>query len=253
MSSGKILFLSASDSAASKVAQLLFSAESERVELGWMADSRVVSASCEGASADSDSVVASPELDFDLAGSRVILLLPGSELGKGDKSSLRIRMEAFLPDRKSAGYELEIWQIPEHGTEPEHKTKLEESLKADIASYAVRLIMQGGRRTPLPQETTGGGKTSTLDKAGSAKNARVRVALESKGRRGKQVTCITGLPLDDEEMQAVATKLKQRCGTGGTVKERRVEIQGDNCDKALALLEELGYKAKRSGGPSKKR
>jgi translation initiation factor 1 len=76
----------------------------------------------------------------------------------------------------------------------------------------------------------------------------VRVGRETKGRRGKGVTIITGLPLDQDGLRELAAKLKHRCGTGGTVKEDRIEVQGDHRDTVIAELEKLGYKAKRTGG-----
>jgi predicted translation initiation factor SUI1 len=55
-------------------------------------------------------------------------------------------------------------------------------------------------------------------------------------------------PLNDESLCELAAKLKQRCGTGGTVKDRRIEIQGDQRERVVAELEKLGYKVKRVGG-----
>ncbi len=76
----------------------------------------------------------------------------------------------------------------------------------------------------------------------------VRVVRETKGRRGKGVTVILDLPLDDDGLTQLVTKLKNRLGTGGTVKEGRIEIQGDHRDRIVAELESLGYRAKRAGG-----
>lgn len=76
----------------------------------------------------------------------------------------------------------------------------------------------------------------------------VRVARETKGRAGKGVTLIKGLPLTEPELKAVATRMKQLCGTGGTVKDGVIEIQGDNRDKLLAWLLAEGHKAKMAGG-----
>lgn len=76
----------------------------------------------------------------------------------------------------------------------------------------------------------------------------VRVRLETKGRQGKGVTVITGIPLAPAELEQLGKQLKQRCGSGGTVKEGTVEIQGDH--RAL-LMEELGkrgWTVKRAGG-----
>jgi translation initiation factor 1 len=76
----------------------------------------------------------------------------------------------------------------------------------------------------------------------------VRVARETKGRAGKGVTLIKGLPLTEPELKTVATRMKQLCGTGGTIKDGVIEIQGDNRDKLLAWLLAEGYKAKIAGG-----
>lgn len=76
----------------------------------------------------------------------------------------------------------------------------------------------------------------------------VRVSRETKGRKGKGVTLITGIPLDDKELKAFAKVLKTRCGTGGTVKDGVVEIQGDQRDLLVTLLEEKGWTVKRAGG-----
>ena len=79
------------------------------------------------------------------------------------------------------------------------------------------------------------------------KSTVVRVGRETKGRRGKGVTIISDLPLDETGLTELATKLKTRLGTGGTVKDRRIEIQGDHRDRIVQELEGLGYRVKRAG------
>lgn len=76
----------------------------------------------------------------------------------------------------------------------------------------------------------------------------VRVSRETKGRKGKGVTLITGIPLAEKELKAYAKQLKAKCGTGGTVKDGVVEIQGDQRDILVPLLKEKGWTVKRSGG-----
>ena len=76
----------------------------------------------------------------------------------------------------------------------------------------------------------------------------VRVRRESKGRGGKTVTVITGIPVDETALKEVATALKKRCGTGGTVKEGVIEIQGDHRELLLSELAARGYKVKAAGG-----
>jgi predicted translation initiation factor SUI1 len=74
------------------------------------------------------------------------------------------------------------------------------------------------------------------------------VSRETAGRRGKGVTVVSGLALDDGALAELATLLKQKCGTGGTVKCGRIEIQGDARDRVAAELGKLGYQVKRAGG-----
>jgi translation initiation factor 1 len=76
----------------------------------------------------------------------------------------------------------------------------------------------------------------------------VRLQRETKGRKGKGVTRITGLPLADGELRALAKELKQRCGSGGTVRDGAIEIQGEHRDALLPLLEGKGYVVKKAGG-----
>ncbi|MBL8796382.1 MAG: translation initiation factor Sui1 [Planctomycetia bacterium] len=75
----------------------------------------------------------------------------------------------------------------------------------------------------------------------------VRVSRETKGRRGKGVTIITGLPLDADALRQLATDLKNRCGTGGTVKDDAIEIQGDHRETIVGYLQRLGYQVKKAG------
>lgn len=76
----------------------------------------------------------------------------------------------------------------------------------------------------------------------------VRVGRETKGRKGKGVTLINGVPLPPDELKALAKELKQKCGTGGTLKDGVIEIQGDHRDALIDLLKAKGWVVKRSGG-----
>ena len=76
----------------------------------------------------------------------------------------------------------------------------------------------------------------------------VRVGRETKGRKGKGVTVIKGVPLAGDELEALATKLKKRCGCGGTVEAGAIEIQGDHRDLLVQELGKLGYTVRKSGG-----
>ena len=76
----------------------------------------------------------------------------------------------------------------------------------------------------------------------------VRISLDTKGRKGKGVTLLTGVLLGSAELKKLAKELKQKCGVGGAVKEGIIEIQGDHRDLLLTLMKSKGYQVKRSGG-----
>ena len=83
---------------------------------------------------------------------------------------------------------------------------------------------------------------------GAARPGAVVVGREVKGRAGKGVTTVTGLALSPADIEALATRLKKRCGSGGTVRDGVIEVQGDHRDAIVAELVKLGWQAKRSGG-----
>lgn len=76
----------------------------------------------------------------------------------------------------------------------------------------------------------------------------VRVGRETKGRKGKGVTLITGVPLIGKELNQLAKALKKKCGTGGTVRDGVIEIQGDHRDLLVTELQKHGWTVKKSGG-----
>jgi translation initiation factor 1 len=88
----------------------------------------------------------------------------------------------------------------------------------------------------------------TAQNSGPKGGGTVRVGRETKGRKGKGVTVITGLPLGNEDLQALASQLKRRCGAGGTLRDGVIEIQGDHRDALTAELIKRGFAAKKSGG-----
>jgi len=76
----------------------------------------------------------------------------------------------------------------------------------------------------------------------------LRIRREVKGRKGKTVTTIKGFDLDDKALNFLSKQIKQHCGTGGSVKDGIVIIQGDHRDTIKSLLEGQGYKVKLAGG-----
>ena len=119
--------------------------------------------------------------------------------------------------------------------------------------------MKKSSHTPLVYSTEQGrmcpgcGKPSAAcvcrqQKSGIPGDGVVRIGRETKGRKGAGVTVIIGLPLDPDGVSALARELKKICGSGGTVKEGRIEIQGDHRQLLLAEMHRRGWKAKQSGG-----
>lgn len=76
----------------------------------------------------------------------------------------------------------------------------------------------------------------------------VRIRRETSGRKGKGVTTISGVPLVEKDLKVLAKKLKQQCGTGGSVKGGVIEIQGDHRNTLKAALQGMGYSVKLAGG-----
>jgi translation initiation factor 1 len=83
-----------------------------------------------------------------------------------------------------------------------------------------------------------------LERAGG----RVKVRRETSGRRGKAVTTVSGVPLDDDGLKDLAGHLKKRCGVGGSVNDGVIELQGDHRDVVLEVLRGNGYDAVLAGG-----
>ena len=99
-----------------------------------------------------------------------------------------------------------------------------------------------GCRRPIPECVCGKVRPPP------AQGETVRVHRETKGRKGKGVTVITGVPLAPADLVQFATQLKKKCGSGGTVKDGVIEIQGDHCDILMEELKKQGWPVKRSGG-----
>jgi translation initiation factor 1 len=75
-----------------------------------------------------------------------------------------------------------------------------------------------------------------------------RVRRETKGRGGKTVTTVSGVPLAEDDLKELASALKKRCGCGGALKDGVIEIQGDHVELLLEELGKRGFKTKKSGG-----
>lgn len=115
-------------------------------------------------------------------------------------------------------------------------------IETKIMDLMARLLGGGGEAPP--QEAPEATRLSESPK----KPMTAKVGRETAGRRGKGVTTVFDVSVAEDALKELATKLKQRCGTGGTVKDGRIEIQGDQRERIVAELEKLGFNVKRVGG-----
>ncbi len=118
-------------------------------------------------------------------------------------------------------------------------------IEQEVMALVARLL-GGGPRPDRPPAAAAAAPPPAKEPA--RKPLTAKVGRETAGRRGKGVTTVFGLPLDESGLRELAGVLKQRCGTGGTVKDGRIEIQGDQRERIVAELERLGYAVKRVGG-----
>lgn len=240
-----ILFLCTGNYYRSRFAEVLFNAVAGRMGLPWRAASRglalerginnvgpmAVSAvdalRAMGLHA-ADDVSRFPEqvTNDDLQGADRIVALK------------QVEHQPLLLERFPAWSEkVEYWQVDDA---PEALTWIEREVMELIA----RLLGGGGKHQEVPAPETRADKKAEA----SRRAAVVRVGRETKGRRGKGVTIVADVPLDDAGLRELAARFKQRCGTGGTVKDGRIEIQGDQRDRVSAELQDMGYRVKRVGG-----
>jgi translation initiation factor 1 len=105
-----------------------------------------------------------------------------------------------------------------------------------------------GQLCPACQHSLSNCQCATLAAARPLGNGNVRIRRDTKGRKGKGVTLIEGLPLNISELEAMAKFLKTRCGSGGAVKDGVIEIQGDHRPTILEYLTSKNYDARLAGG-----
>lgn len=93
------------------------------------------------------------------------------------------------------------------------------------------------------------GKSAAAPAPGPAPaGSTIKVKRETSGRKGKTATTISEIPLGEAETKALAKKLKQHCGVGGTARGSSIELQGDHRDKVITFLEKEGHRAVKAGG-----
>ena len=120
-------------------------------------------------------------------------------------------------------------------------------MKAKVASGGLVYSTDAGRMCPGCRQPV----AQCICRASAvpaASDGVVRVSRETKGRGGKAVTLVRGLALEAVALAALGKQLKAACGSGGTVKDGMIEVQGDHCERVIESLKAVGYTVKRAGG-----
>jgi protein-tyrosine phosphatase len=237
-----ILFLCTGNYYRSRFAEILFNAVAERMGLPWTSTSRGL------ALERGVNNVGPMEVS-------AIRALEARRVRAGEQVA-RFPMQVSLVDLKAANRIIALQQA-EHlpllqERFPTWAEKVEfwhvedgpealDLIEREVMDLIARLL-GGGERQEAPT------LASVPEPEAPRRKPTVRVGRETKGRRGKGVTIISDLPLDEAGLREVAAELKQRCGTGGTIRDGCIEIQGDQRERLVAELERRGYQVKRSGG-----
>lgn len=121
-------------------------------------------------------------------------------------------------------------------------------MKNKLSTGGLVYSTEAGRMCPRCRQPVAKCVCKQQANAAPAGDGVVRVSRETKGRGGKAVTLVKGLALDAAALTALGKQLKAACGTGGTVKDGVIEIQGDHIEKVMAALQTQGHTVKRAGG-----
>jgi translation initiation factor 1 len=241
-----ILFLGTKNYYHSRFAEALFNSVSRRMGLPWRALSEGLALDLGANNTGPMSVKAIAALKaMGIRDDEAVARLPAPvTTGDLEQAALIVAMNQtehlpLLAERFSAWADkVEFWHVDET---PEAMGLIER----EVMSLFARLL--GGGESPTSQATEAR-PVSTSKKDSAKKAVTLKVGRETAGRRGKGVTTVFDLPLNDDAVGELASLLKQRCGTGGTVKNGRIEIQGDQRERIVVELEKLGFKVKRVGG-----
>jgi predicted translation initiation factor SUI1 len=238
-----VLFLCTGNYYRSRFAEALFNSVAERMGLPWRAASRglAIERGIHNVGPMATSALKALETLGVRAGQECARL-PVQAVAADFAAAARIvalKHDEHLPllqERFPAWAEkVEFWHIDDV---PGALTLVEQEVMALVA----RLLGGGQRQEAVSAPTPPAPATPPL------RLLTAKVGRETAGRRGKGVTTVFDLPLDDQELRDLAATLKQHCGTGGTVKDGRIEIQGDQRARIVAELQRLGFKVKRGGG-----
>ena len=242
-----VLFLCTGNYYRSRFAEVLFNSVAGKMGLPWQASSRGLA--LERGVNNVGPMAASAVKALEAMGVRAadaVTRLPAQVTTddlEGADRIVALKQAEHLPllqERFPAWAEkVEFWHVDDA---PEVLGLIEQ----EVMGLVARLLGGGQRQESQPTEAAVPERPAAKEPA--KKPVTVKVGRETAGRRGKGVTTVFDLPLDDDGVRELAATLKQRCGTGGTVKDGRIEIQGDQRERIVAELEKLGYKVKRVGG-----
>jgi protein-tyrosine phosphatase len=243
-----ILFLCTGNYYRSRFAESLFNSVAGKMGLAWRASSRGLALELGVNNVGSMAVAAIAALkkmgivaEYDCA--RPPMKASVADLEQADRivALKQAEHQPLLQDRFPAWVEkTEYWHVDD---EPEALALIEREIMGLVAR-----ILGGGNRPEAPAPELPSAPAGNVTAKPGTKPITAKVGRETAGRRGKGVTTVFDLPLGETGLQELAATLKQRCGTGGTVKNGRIEIQGDQRERIVAELEELGYRVKRAGG-----
>lgn len=107
---------------------------------------------------------------------------------------------------------------------------------------------ESGRMCPQCRQPLAQCQCQAATRAAPTGDGVARVSRETKGRGGKSVTVVRGLALDPMALAVLGKQLRTACGSGGTVKDGVIEVQGDHCERIIDALTSSGHRAKRAGG-----
>ncbi len=240
-----VLFLCTGNYYRSRFAEILFNSVAGKMGLPWQASSRGLALergvkNVGPIAAEAITELAARGIRSDYAVARFPAQVTMDELERADRV-VALKQAEHLPllqDRFPAWAEkVEFWHVDDA---PGVLSLVEQ----EVMGLVARILGGGQRQESEPTEAT----QRPATKEPAKKPVTVKVGRETAGRRGKGVTTVFDVPLNDDGVKELAATLKQRCGTGGTVKEGRIEIQGDQRVRIVAELEKLGYKVKRVGG-----
>jgi predicted translation initiation factor SUI1 len=242
-----VLFLGVIDDSRSRAAETVFNSVAGKMGLPWRAVSRDVAQGRIGDDTGPTAVSAikAPEAPDSRDGHDRI---PSRALMMANDIVSSDRVVALMqPDRcpllrekfPTWTGEIEFWPVDDSVEAPAF-------IEREVMGLVARLI--GGGKRPEPRPTELPAVERPVEKVPAKKALTVKVGRETAGRRGKGVTTVFDVSLGEAGLKELATILKQRCGTGGTVKDGRIEIQGDQRERLIAVLEEMGYRVKRAGG-----